>query len=41
MHLLKWLLCWWHRRHIPIRHVDANGVAHEHCVRCGVRLWDR
>lgn len=36
---IKWLVCWWHERHVAIR-VHRGDKAHTMCIRCGQR-WQR
>lgn len=38
MSLVKWVECWWHRKHIPVMFYDANGKRYQRCLRCGVKL---
>lgn len=33
---IKWLVCWWHARHVTIRE-HRNDKAHTLCIRCGQR----
>ena len=35
MNWFKWLVCWWHRRHIYTIFYDRKQRAFWHCVRCG------
>lgn len=36
MNWLKWLSYWYHRRHVLMTVVAANGKSQHRCVRCGV-----
>lgn len=38
MNWLRWVICWWHGDHVPIRFHDKQGRAHNQCVRCGGKL---
>lgn len=35
MNPFKWLVCWWHRRHVPFQFVRADGKTQRRCIRCG------
>lgn len=38
MNILKFLVCWWHRRHIPMGYYDARRKPAVMCIRCGKKL---
>jgi len=43
MNPLRWLVCWWYRRHIPVQLSrpgrDGVLVRAGTCARCGKILW--
>ena len=34
MNWFRWLLCWWHRRHVPFTFFDADGTIPRERVLC-------
>lgn len=38
MSLLKWIECWFAKRHIPMWYYDKAGKRRRMCARCGMEM---
>ena len=38
MNWLKWLECWWHKKHIPMYYLGKDGKRRRMCARCGMEM---
>ena len=40
MSWMKWLECWWHKRHIPMYLYGKDGQRSRICARCGMEIGE-
>ena len=40
MSIVKWLACWWHKRHIQMYYWGKDDKRRRMCVRCGMEIGE-
>lgn len=38
MNWLKWIECWWYKKHIPMYYWGKDGKRRRMCARCGMEM---